>query len=409
MHDQSATTEARPRVNSIDLLRGLVMVIMALDHARDYFHSPVQPESIPDVGAGLFFTRWITHFCAPTFVFLAGTAAFLFGSRGRSTAQLSRFLLTRGLWLIAIEWTVVNFGWLFSLGYGLIICQVIWAIGASMVALAVLVWLPLPVVAAVGLAMITGHNLLDGTDLDTRLTSAAATWDLSTMGALGVFERLWVFLHVQAFLPLPDLGVNVLVAYPLVPWIGVMAVGYAFGTLVQRSAAQRRRLLLCIGLAATAGFILLRAGNFYGEPRPWESQGSFMATLIDFLNTSKYPPSLMFLLMTLGPAITALALFERASGAVARFFITIGRVPFLYYVLHIYLLHAAAKLYAWARYGDAGLEWNVLMSPQPLPGYDIGLWVAYLAWALVVIALYPICRWFAGVKQRNRSRWLSYL
>ncbi|MHC4845450.1 MAG: DUF1624 domain-containing protein [Planctomycetota bacterium] len=399
---------ARPRIDSLDLLRGLVMVIMALDHARDYFHSPLRPEALPDVGAGLFFTRWITHFCAPVFVFLAGTSAYLFATRGRTRRELSRYLLTRGLWLIVIELTVVRFGWLLELSYDMVILQVIWAIGASMVVLSALVWLPVPLVAAVGVVMIVGHNLLDGLATNERLTALWATLDVPALAALGSFDQLWALLHVQSMLILPGLGTNVLIAYPLVPWIGVMAVGYGFGALARRDPTRRPTTFLRIGLAATAAFLLLRALNGYGDPLPWESQDSSTATLIDFLNTQKYPPSLLFLLMTLGPAIACLAWFESARGAVARFFITIGRVPFLYYVLHIYLIHIGSRLFAWARFGSDGLDWN-LMQGAPAPAHDLGLWVTYVAWAAVVLALYPVCRWFAAVKQRNKSAWLSYL
>jgi uncharacterized membrane protein len=398
---------ARPRIDSLDLLRGLVMVVMALDHARDFFHPGVPPELIPDVTAGLFFTRWITHFCAPVFVFLAGTSAYLFSKRGRSKGELSRFLATRGLWLIVIEVTVVRFGWMFNLTYDLVILQVIWAIGVSLVALSVLVWLPTSIIALFGLAMIASHNLLDATAINQRLTEAMDLLNWNVLAEPSALERLWVLLHVQAWMPLGAES-GAIIAYPLVPWIGVMATGYAFGVFVRTEPRERRRHFLRIGFAATAAFLLLRALNGYGDPIPWESGGSSTATLIAFLNTQKYPPSLLFLLMTLGPAILCLAWFESARGAVARFFITIGRVPFLYYVLHIYLLHAGSRVYAWVRFGDEGLAWNMVNDPPP-PEYSVGLWSAYVAWAAAVLLLYPVCRWFAGVKQRNKSVWLSYL
>lgn len=209
-------------------------------------------------------------------------------------------------------------------------------------------------------------------------------------------------------MPVRSLGTGLVFIYPLVPWAGVMAASYAFGALVSRNENARRRSFLRIGLAATVAFVLLRAVNMYGDPMPRDATGSPMTWLIECLNTQKYPPSLLFLLMTLGPAIAALAWFDRASGAVARFFITIGRVPFFYYVLHIYLLHAAARAYAWIRFGTDSLEWNLILNPAPAE-YRLGPWTAYVAWAAVVIVLYPLCRWFAGLKQRNRSPWLSYL
>jgi uncharacterized membrane protein len=393
---------ARARLYSVDTLRGIVMVIMALDHVRDFFHvyaktfDPLDPTK---TWTALFFTRWITHFCAPTFVFLAGTGAFLSTRRGKTKKELSWFLLTRGLWLILLELTLVRLGWFFNFDYHFVFVQVIWAIGWSMIALAGLVFLPVRWIAAFGLAMIFLHNLLDGVKARD----------------FGVLRWLWVVLH-ETNIVFPRPGFLLLMAYPLIPWVGVMAAGYAFGEILTLERERRRRILFRIGLTAVALFVALRALNVYGDPVPWSSQerGPWF-TFLSFLNTQKYPPSLLFLLMTLGPSIIALALFdrEREPGALARPFATFGRVPMFYYLLHVPLMHLVAVVFAYVKYGHA--EWLFLnwspsgqwqLAPQDY-GYD--LWVVYLVWLGVVVALYPLCRWFAGVKSRRRDAWLSYL
>jgi uncharacterized membrane protein len=382
------------RLDAVDLLRGLVMVIMALDHARDFFHSgaPVfEPTDLSRTTPALFFTRWITHFCAPVFVFLAGTGAFLSLSRGRTKKDLSWFLLTRGLWLVVLEWTLVRFGVTFDLNYrsGSFV-QVIWALGWSMIVLAALVRLPLRAVAAFGVLMIAGHNLLD------RFHAAD----------FGAWRWLWMILHEQGPLRSSS-GFTLFVIYPLVPWIGVMAAGYAFGALARLEDERRRKVLLRLGSALTLAFVVLRATNLYGDPRPWAAQprGS-LYTLFSFLNCEKYPPSLLFLLMTLGPAIALLPLLERARGALSRFFTVYGRVPLFYYLLHFYLLHGMAVVFALARYGSAAS--TVFAGGLP-PGYGYRLPVVYLVWIAAVLLLYFPCRYWARLKQRKRSAWLSYL
>jgi uncharacterized membrane protein len=386
---------ARPRLDSIDFVRGLVMVIMALDHVRDYFHLDARlfdPTDLTRTTPLLFFTRWITHFCAPTFVFLAGTGAYLWASRGRSRAELSRFLVSRGLWLVVVELTLVTVGWTFNFTWSFVGLQVIWVIGWSMVVLAALAWLPVRVVGAIGVVMIAGHNLLDGIHVRPltvagRLSPDATVWDWA-----------WSLLHVQ----------NLPVLYPLIPWVGVMAAGYAFGALVQRPAAERRRLLLRLGLAVTAAFVVLRWLNVYGDPAPWSVQRDPVYTVLSFLNTSKYPPSLLYLLMTLGPSITLLALADRASGPVVRFFVVYGRVPFFYYILHIYLIHALT-LAAAAVTGQAPVS-ALLNGFWAFPqNFGFSLVVVYALWIGVVLALYPLCRWFAGLKASRKDAWLSYV
>jgi uncharacterized membrane protein len=393
---------ARARLYSVDALRGVVMVIMALDHVRDFFHvyaktfDPLDPTK---TWTALFFTRWITHFCAPTFVFLAGTGAFLSTRRGKTKKELSWFLLTRGLWLILLELTLVRFGWFFNFDYHFVFVQVIWAIGWSMIALAGLVFLPTRLIAAFGLAMIFLHNLLDGVQAKD----------------FGALRWLWVMLH-ETNIVFPRPGFLLLMAYPLIPWIGVVAAGYAFGEILTFERERRRRILFRIGLMAVALFIVLRALNFYGDPLRWtvQERGPWY-TFLSFLNTQKYPPSLLFILMTLGPSIIALALFDRRRepGALMRPFVIFGRVPMFYYLLHVPLMHLVAVVFAYVKYGR--VEWLFLNWPPPgqpqlePQGYGYDLWVVYLVWLGVVIALYPLCRWFAGVKSRRRDAWLSYL
>jgi uncharacterized membrane protein len=394
--------DVRPRLDSVDFVRGVVMVVMALDHVRDFFHvyaksfDPLDPSK---TWTALFFTRWATHFCAPTFVFLAGTGAFLSTRRGKTKPELARFLLTRGLWLVLLELTLVRLGWFFNFDYGVMIAQVIWAIGWSLVVLAGLVFLPTRVIAAVGLALILLHNLFDGV----------------SAGSLGPLRWLWVLLHEQNVL-MPWPGYAVFVAYPLVPWVGVMAAGYAFGSLLTLERGRRRRMLLTIGGSAVGLFVLLRALNVYGDPTPWAAQArGAWYTFLSFLNTQKYPPSLLFLLMTLGPSVIAVALLDREGGPgrLARPFVVFGRVPLFYYLLHVPLTHLVAVVFAYVKYGRA--EWLFLNWPPPgapqlePPGYGYDLWVVYLVWLGVVAALYPLCRWFAGVKRRRRDAWLSYL
>ena len=422
--------EAKRRIDSIDLLRGIVMVVMMLDHTRDFVHSATfqfDPTDLSRTNVVLFFTRWITHFCAPVFVFLAGTGAYLQFSRGKSKRDLSRFLVSRGLWLIVLEFTVVRLGATFNIDYRFLgMMQVIWVIGVSMIVLAALIHLPLRVIAAFGLLMIALHNLLD---LDRFHVEG---WHGPGSAVPSYGAKLFIILH-QAFEPFPVAGWPspvVFVLYPLIPWIGVMAAGYAFGAIYQWNAERRRKLLLTLGSAATILFIALRAINVYGDPSPWARQSTILFTVLSFLNTTKYPPSLLFLLMTLGPALLALAWFEssvqaddsKPSSAVGQLprhrlpgrrlrnaFVTFGRVPLFFYLLQwptahfiAVILHVAAgKPWRWM-FGLVGIE-------APPPGVGFNLAVVYACWVVGVILLYPLCKWFAGVKARRRDWWLSYL
>lgn len=396
---ESSSAETLPRrLASVDLLRGLVMVLMALDHTRDFFSNAFfNPLDLTQTTPALFFTRWITHFCAPIFVLLAGTGAYLYGARGRTNAEVARFLFTRGLLLVLLEFTLVHFGWFFNFDYHFLLAQVIWMIGWSMVLLAGLILLRLPLwaLAALGILMIAGHNLLDNVSAD----------------AFGSLRWLWIILHQPNMIELAP-GRGMLAFYPLVPWIGVIAVGYALGKLFLVPPRGRQKWLLGLGLAMTLAFIVLRWINLYGDPQPWTPQTSPLLTFLSFINTAKYPPSLLFLLMTLGPALLLLALFERVNttNVLARAFIIFGQVPLFYYVLHLIVIHAVAIMFSYALYSDAswlfGTDW---MFRVGLPeGYGYGLPVVYLVWLGVVILLYPICYWFAQFKKRSRARWLIY-
>ena len=399
------------RVNSVDLLRGVVMVIMMLDHTRDFVHNAAlrfeDPTDLSTTNIFLFFTRWITHFCAPVFVFLAGTSVYLQLARGKSKAQLSWFLVTRGLWLIVLELTIVKLGIALNPDYRFLgFLQVIWVIGVSMIVLAALIHLPKIAIAAFGLLMITLHNLTDS----IRVTS----WRGPGTPVPDLRAKLWILLH-QAFEGFPILGFPspvVFVIYPLIPWVGVMAAGYVFGTIYQLDAQRRRRWLLIIGGAATLLFIIIRAINLYGDPSPWSRQDNFVFTVLSFLNTSKYPPSLLFLLMTLGPAILFLALSEGRSerGRIQEFFITFGRVPLFFYVLQWFTAHLLSILLHAAFGKPVSWLWK---SPIDFfgrtPGVGFNLAIVYLSWITGIVLLYPLCKWFAGVKQRRRNWWLSYL
>ena len=382
---------ATARIASIDIVRGAVMVLMAIDHVRVY-------AGVPPGGPtpGLFFTRWVTHFCAPIFIFLAGTAAYLYGQRGRSRGELARFLFVRGLWLVLLELTILRFGWTFNFDYAnFTFAGVIWAIGWSMVVLAALCALPAWVVGGIGVAIVFGHNalasLLDRGDESSPL--------LRVLYAGGGFE-------------LPGLGWNVAILYVLLPWVGVMAAGYGFGTMMRLDAPARRRICLFLGMAAVLLFVVLRVTDGYGDPRPWSQVAQRMPSWLAFLNTTKYPGSLQFMLMTLGPMLLVLPLLETARNRVARWLEVFGKVPFFYYVLHIPLIHVVAVLISLVRTPDS-TGWlfanHPLMPPDVPAGYMWSLPMLYLVTTIVVVALYFPCRWYAAVKARSSNRLLSFL
>ena len=378
----------RARLDSVDILRGLVMVIMALDHTRDFFSNYAgDPTDLAKVSAGIFLTRWITHFCAPVFVFLAGTGVFL---SNKPKPELTRFLITRGIWLVFLELTVVRFNVCFNLDYQFNFGQVIWVLGWSMICLAALIRLPVRIVGAVGVVIIACHNLLD--------PIRSQSW--------GQWSWLWIFLHEPNVLRF-DSGAIFFMAYSFLPWMGVMAAGYAFGALLRRE--DRVQVLTKIGLAAMALFVIIRAVNVYGNPTPWLHKPDLLFTFLSFLNCQKYPPSLLYLLMTLGPAILLLALIDKFHGGPLVVF---GRVPMFYYLIHFPLIHLCAVIAAWFRHGrfDFLLNFPPAVPPDKFPaGYGYGLPIVYLIWIAVVISLYFPCRWFADLKRRRNDWWLSYL
>ncbi|MFL5339846.1 MAG: DUF1624 domain-containing protein [Gemmataceae bacterium] len=400
MGDPSTTSPPRPgRLESVDLLRGVVMVIMALDHVRDFWWSGlmvgIDPVNPSQTTVPLFFTRWITHYCAPTFIFLAGTSAFLMRSRGKSRAELAWFLFTRGLWLAFFEAVINRFFWIFSFDFHVHGAGVFWAIGWSMVVLSWLVFLPTWAVTAFGVVMITLHNAFDPV----------------TAQQLHLPDWLWGILHAGGKNPVVQ-DVTFETGYCLIPWMGVMAAGYGFGSILQLDPAARRQRLLHLGATLTLLFFIVRLANVYGDLHPWTIQRSNVYTFLSFLNCHKYPPSLCYLLMTLGPAILFLAIFDRPLGPIAKPIIVFGRVPMFYYILHIPLIHGGAVLYDYIAYG-----WSPLIYPydpqtgRSLPeNYGFGLPMIYAIWIIVLLILYPLCRWYAGVKQRHRDNvWLSYL
>jgi len=395
-------TEPRLRVTAVDALRGLVMIVMALDHTREFLHADAMSFSAENLARTtpiLFLTRWVTHICAPVFLATAGMAAGLRLARGGSKAELSRYLVTRGLWLIAVELVVMRLAmnFTFDLRYPVFLI-ILWALGWSMVALAGLIHFPARVVGIIGLAIIVGHNTLDGV--------AASSF--------GPLAWLWQVLHQPGLITIGP--VSAIAGYPVLPWIGVMALGFWAAGIYAWPAARRERALLMAGVGAVAGFVVLRTLNGYGDPAPWTPQATPVMTAVSFFSTAKYPPSLIFLLMTLGPAALLLAWLERAMPGPRHPFVVFGRVPFAYYVVHFWLLHAVAALAAFLRYGAA--TWAFFWHPLPSMGgaremfpADLGypLWVVYVAWLLLVTALYPACRWLAEVKARRRDWWLSYL
>ncbi|XOV79003.1 MAG: DUF1624 domain-containing protein [Aestuariibacter sp.] len=386
------------RLNAIDQLRGLVIVIMGLDHVRDFF-SPFayQPEDLGQTSPELFFTRWITHFCAPVFVFLTGMSAFLFEQKVNDKTELRNFLLSRGLWLIFIELVVVNTSWKFAFLPWFFI-QVIWVLGISMIILAGLIYLPKKVLGAVSVVIIVGHNLLDPIQAST----------------FGDWGWLWGLLHQNMWVPFNAQGAGLYIAYPIIPWFAVMALGYAISGWL----TENKNLLIArsfwLGLLLFIGFIVLRLLNLYGDPQPWaEQERGAIYTFISFLNTVKYPPSLLFLLMTLGPALMLLSWLQKMTekpgveGAL-RPLLLFGRVPFFYYVVHVPLIHGLAVLLFIITI-NAPVGWQ-MQGPNAFPqGYQPDMYRLYGAWIVVTGIMYFACRWYAGFKTRHQHWLLRYL
>ncbi|MHC1712864.1 MAG: DUF1624 domain-containing protein [Solidesulfovibrio sp.] len=386
----------RSRLDNIDVLRGLVMIIMALDHSRDFFsnsHAYFDPIDVTQTSVAFFLTRWVTDFCAPVFCFLAGVGASFSASRGKAKTTVAWLLFTRGLWLIFLELAIIRVAWYFNFDYTLLKAGVIWCLGWSMVALAGLIFLPRWLLISFSVTMLAGHNLLDGIKPSD----------------FGSFSGLWTILHVKGSVQLFD-GVRLLVVYPLIPWIGLMSAGYACGPIVKWDPDKRRKLLFISGLALTIGFVLLRWINVYGDLKPWTAQSSPLFTFLDFLACAKYPPSVSYLLMTMGPAFLLLALLDRPQTpgwlTPAKIF---GRVPFLFYVLHLPLLHAMAVVWSTWKYGEA--PWLFTNPPGATWPHDFqfDLLLTYSGWVVAVLILYPVCKWFADYKASHKNWWLSYL
>lgn len=391
-----AALKTGTRIEALDVLRGLVIVLMALDHVRDYFHEsgyaydPLDPAAT--TGA-LYVTRWVTHFCAPTFVFLAGVSAWLQGAKGKDPARLASFLLSRGIWLIVLEWTVVGFGWSFSIPF-ILPFQVIWAIGLSMVVLSLLVRLPTTAVLGIGVAIVAGHNLLDGIR-GAQFGSWAWVWDL---------------LHARAPL-FWDGTVIGLIVYPVLPWIGVMALGYGLGPVFL--SPNRDRTLMRLSLAMAGLFVVLRTFNVYGDPVPWQPQDTAVKSAMSFMNVAKYPPSLLYVCATLAPMLMLVPVFNRMRGPVADVLKTFGAVPLMAYVAHLYVMHLVAiGAHAAAGHNITGMFGtirHIFFEPGVFAGTSLPLPAVYAGWFAVIVIIYPLCRWWADVKRRRRDWWLSYL
>lgn len=373
------------RIPSIDILRGLVMIIMALDHTRFFFSSfKYDPTNLQYAGAPIFLTRWITNFCAPVFVLLSGTSAFLSLTKAGSKKEASFKLFTRGFWLIILEVSFVRLGWTFDLKYNDTYLQVIWAIGFSMVALSVLIFLPRIVILTVGLLMIFGHNAMDG------FHPVANTF-------LGT---LWLFLHAPGNIAIGS-GRSLTVLYPVIPWIGVMALGYCIGPVFKENEKRQQNAFLLTGFSALALFIVLRFINHYGDASLWQTQVTPLRTVLSFINCTKYPPSLLFLLMTLGPAFLLLPLIKNLDGKAANILLVYGKVPLFFYLVHIYVIHALAIIASHFIHND------ITAGHFSHPGFSLP--AVYAFWLAVIIILYLPCRWFMRIKMTHKKWWLSYL
>lgn len=395
------------RIAPVDILRGLAIVVMALDHVRDFTSNiAFEPEDMLHTFPALFFTRWVTHYCAPLFFFLAGTGAYLLLVRTQSPSRVSRFLWTRGLWLVFMELTIVWFAWTFLFPGHL--AGVLWALGWSMVLLAPLVRLPIGWTAAIALAVIAGHDLLDPIKA-------------SAFGPLG---WVWALLHVHTVIVVPGINWPMFVLFPIIPLAGVMAAGFAFGRILQNEPQRRVQIVAAIGFAATILFIVLRAFNAYGNPSaalaatspgPWHPQPTIAMSIVSFLNVEKYPTSLQFLLMTLGPALLLFALIDGVTfrGNIPRGLrpiLVFGRVPFFFYVVHLFTIHlAAVAIYAVLHQPTEWLFHGAVMTAQKPAGSGIPLPAVWLLWITIVVLLYFPCAAFAHLKERRRDWWLSYL
>ncbi len=393
-----AKSKVITRIESIDLLRGVVMIIMALDHVRDYFHADAfmyAPLDLEKTNAAIFATRWVTHFCAPVFVFLAGTSAFLVGQR-KGKKELSAFLFTRGLWLVVLEFTVLNFSWFFNIKFTFFDLAVIWALGMGMIVLAAAIYLPYRIILFLGILLVFGHNTLDSFHVDGE----------------NIQSLIWKVLHEAAIVKFS--AFDLFIAYPLLPWIGIMFLGYCFGSLYVPSIDPlfRKKRLYLLGFTSIVIFFIVRAINLYGDPVPWSVQSSALNTFLSFMKVTKYPPSLSYALITLGPSLLFLAVSEKYSGKIVDVVTALGRVPMFYYIIHIYIIHVLALFAALATgFQASDMVFNTWVTDTPnLKGYGFSLTVVYAVWILLVLALIPLCLWYDRYKRTHREkRWLSYL
>ena len=436
MNTEDRTDTLKRRIYSVDLLRGIVMMIMMLDHVREFVHAgallsdPTNPETTT---VPIFFTRWITHFCAPVFVFLSGLSIYLQRMNGKLNRDLSWFLLTRGFWLVLLEFTVIRFLIVFNVDYATFfgMAQVIWVIGVSMMAMAALIYLPVKVIGIAGVLMIVLHNLLDGISVPPQIAFT---------GQADLGQSLWIIFHGIGVVPIGSTDSTAFFAYALIPWVGVMMAGYALGSVFEWESERRRKFLLAVGIGAVVLFFAIRAINVYGDSVPWTTRSAYLEriaterafgipssttrpdanasptrvyTLLSFLNTNKYPPSLLFLLMTLGPGLILLALTDRIDGTAIwqRICITYGRVPMFYYLLQWAWAHGAGVLLAYFAGTDTSYLFKDLfqMGQTAPPGHGFPLPVVYAVWIVGLIAVYPLCVWWGNLKARNKHWALSYL
>jgi len=383
------------RIKSIDLLRGIVMIIMALDHTKDYFFNfEFGQLDLTKTTPLLFFTRWITHYCAPVFIFLAGTSAFFTGRR-KSKKELTKFLITRGLWLIFLELTVISFAWRWDIRFYVNALNVIWALGVCMIVLAAAIHLPLRWLIATGALIVVGHNLLD---------SVHVAGD-------GIGSILWAMLH--EFKQINYKYFYFRVGYPVVPWIGVMMLGYALGSLYLPAfdPKKRRKILYQLGIGAILLFFILRIPNIYGEAKQWTSQRNAVYTFLSIINVTKYPPSLLYVLIMLGPALIFLAATEKIAGKISDYIVRLGRVPMFYYMLHLYVIHFVAGVTAaLTGYHFTDLVFSQSNDGSALKGFGFNIFAVYAFWICIVLAMFPVCLWYERYKRNNRDKWwLSYM
>jgi uncharacterized membrane protein len=385
------TRSGAARLDAIDMLRGLVIAIMVLDHARDYFHfyafrfDPTDPAK---TWPFLFATRWVTHLCAATFVFLAGVSIFFQKANGKTGGSLSAFLVKRGLWLILLECTVIGFG--FNFGEPFLFLQVIWAIGASMICMAAIARLPERWVLAIGLAILLLYPF-------AVPATAGATGVASVIRTLAIAPGM--------------IGTEVLAFYAFVPWLAVMCLGFGLGPIFRGAREERFRRLLPLALGLLLAFVLLRLLDGYGDPAPWTHQADPVRTFLSFMNVSKYPPSPDYVFATLGVSILLFLMLEALRGPVAHILLAYGRTPLFTYVIHIYILHLMMVATAIATGFPLSVTFHVVDDVNRMlqANWGFGLGAAYLAWAGTLILLVPLSTWFAGVKRRRRDWWLSYL